>query len=335
MNSRSTHLTGFPSPAFVDEYEHAAAEMEARLQELPGLVAVYRTGTVAVPGISDLDRIAVVDRDAVLPSVWEQLRPRTRYLAMHTPFALDFETFVRHRWFARLEPLEIVWGAAIPLDRPPASEEGEQLLGTEGLVVTWLKLKKQSATGRAKVRPLLCELNNVRRNLRLARLTPEDAASAWQLATDVTRAREQWWLLTESERVDAVRGIEAQAPRAIGKALAAIAFRLPAELTSEEIRLRGLWSNVTLRGGRDVHDHSFYVIPRVLSRASMKMAEGRWRFARHSICLPSQLVSLLNGTFASSSFRKNRRDVVRRYVEFMRERANDYSSVGHAGIFAA
>ena len=334
MSSRSPRLTGLPLPASVEEYETAATELDAKLHELPGVVALYRTGSVRVPGISDLDRIAVVDGDVVLPSVWEKLGRRTRYLAMHTPFAVDRETFVRHRWFASFEPLEIVWGRRILIDEPSTPEEGERLLGAEGLVVAWLKLIKQAAIGRTKVRPLLCELNNVRRNLRLARLTADDTASAWQLATLVTRAREEWWSLTEPERFEAVREIEAQAPTAIRDALGAIASRLVADRPCEEIHLRGPWSNVMLRGdGRGAQEDSFYVVPYVFARASKKLAEARWRFARHRLGVPPPVISLLNGAIASNSFRGRRRDVVRHYVEFMRNKAHAYSSIGHAGIF--
>jgi hypothetical protein len=334
VSSPSPQLTGFPVPASIEEYDRAAAELEAKLRNLPGAVALYLTGTVAVPGISDLDRILVVDRDITLPNVWEQLRPRTRYLAMHTPFALDCETFARHRWFASFEPLEFLCGRRIEVDEPPTREESERLLGAEGLVVARLKLRKQAATGRTKVRALLCELNNIRRNLQLASLTSDDTALAWQLARDVTRAREEWWSLTETERVETVREIETQAPTAIDDALEAIASRLLDKPTCEEIRLRGTWSSVTLcGGGNTAQEDSLYVLPYAFARASSRLAEARWRFARHHICLPSPVISLLSGSLAWSSFRERRRDVVRHYIEFMRDKARTYSSVGHAGIF--
>jgi hypothetical protein len=334
MNSRPPRLTRFPRPASIEDYEAAEAELDAKLQELPCVVAVYRTGTIGVPGISDIDRVAVVEGDVRLPTVWDELRPRTRYLAMHSPFVVDFDTFVRHRWFASFEPLEIVWGRRIVVDEPPTPEERDELLGAEGLVVAWLKLIRQTTIGRTKVRPLLCELNNVRRDLRLARLTRDDAPSAWQLVSDVTRAREEWWSLTQPERFEAVREIEAQAPRAVHNALGAIASRFRGAPACEEIRLCGAWSSVTLRGDRRVaQDDSFYIVPYLIARASTKVAEARWRFAQHRIGVPSPIVSLLSGALGSGSFRAQRRDLVRHYAVFMREKAPAYSSVGHVGIF--
>src|SRR5438128_1095360 len=77
-------LTRDPQPARSREYEDAAAEMEALLLELPGLIAIYRAGSVSVPGISDLDLVCVIEEpNAPLPSLWERLAPRTRELAMH------------------------------------------------------------------------------------------------------------------------------------------------------------------------------------------------------------------------------------------------------------
>jgi hypothetical protein len=183
-------LTRFPSPARQDDYARASAELESRLRELPGVVAVYRTGSVSVPGISDLDRIAVVRPGSRVPSIWPRLSAETRKLAMHSPFLLDTTTFARHSWLADLQPLDLAWGDEVDVEARPEPEHIELLIAAEGLVISLLKLVKQAHVGQVKVRPVLCELNNLRRNLSLARLERSGAPAAWSLADQVTRLRD-------------------------------------------------------------------------------------------------------------------------------------------------
>jgi hypothetical protein len=330
----STRLTTFPQPAEVEEYEHAAVELENRLQELPGVIALYRTGNISVPGISDIDRVAVVRNDSLLPVFWKRLQPRTRYLAMHSPFAVDEETFARHRWFASLEPLEIICGREISIAETPNPDESDLLLATESLVVARLKLIKQAMTGRTKVRPFLCELNNVRRDLVLARLEPEDVPAAWDLADEVTRARREWWSLTERDRVDAVRSIQRHAPGAIDEALRAVSLRLGRYPKAEQLELGGPWSNVTLCGnGFPAAKNRYSVVPRVFAGHSGKIAEARWRSLRQSVVVPPAIIGSLNGSLGSASYRRTRRDILRRYRDFIRQRAPTYAALGHAEVF--
>src|SRR3954453_1689184 len=126
------HIARFRVPAEHTEYVDAAAVIEAWLVTLPGVTALYALGGLTAPGISDIDRIAVVDRDVgALSSGWDRLSRRERYLAMHTPFLVDVETFRVHRWFAYLHPLTLLWGEALPIDPPPPNDCFPVLIGVE------------------------------------------------------------------------------------------------------------------------------------------------------------------------------------------------------------
>jgi len=333
MTLVSTRLTAFPLPAHVDDYRRAASELEGRLRELPGLMALYQTGSVTAPGISDIDRVAVTAHGTSLPPLWKRLHPRTRYLAMHSPFAVDIETFARHDVFASLEPLELVTGRDVPREDIPASDESDLVLGTEGLVVALLKLVKQETTGRTKVRPMLCELNNVKRDLQLVRVQPGDAPASWQLAADVTRARDEWWSWNEVERVDAIRSIQATAVEAIQEALRAVAVRLALNEAAFELRLCGPWSNVTIRVNPPRSGHKYLPLPRSVASRSAKLAEARWRSRSHSVPVPPQIIAILDGSLVSPIFRQLRRAVLHRYRSFLAEMAPDYAALGHAQIF--
>jgi hypothetical protein len=221
--------------------------MEALLRTLPGLVAVYRLGSVSAPGISDLDRIAVVDGRHPVPAVWNRLSRGSRYLAMHTPFLVDRATFARHRWFAYLEPLELAFGNPVELDERPSPEYSEPLIGAESLTVCLLRLVKQISTRRVKVRQLLCELNNVRHGLRLAGLGEREAASAWRLAEDVARLRKMWFTSPHAQQADLTNDVAGRALPALLEALWALGERseLP-QPAAASMMLGAPWSNVAL-----------------------------------------------------------------------------------------
>jgi hypothetical protein len=186
-------LLRYPLPASLEDYGHAADELDSKLLELPGLVALYGAGAVSAPGISDVDRIAVVDGHRPVPSVWERLSGRTRYLAMHTPFLVDTATFRRHRWFAHLEPLELLHGPEVGLESPPDPGYARRLAGAESLVIMALRLVKQIWTAQVKVRPLLCELHNLRHDLTLGGLGRDRASDAWAVADEVGALRKTWF----------------------------------------------------------------------------------------------------------------------------------------------
>ena len=89
-------LDRFPVPVSLDEYDSTADAIEKQFTQLPGLVSIYRLGGVSAPGISDLDRLAVVSGTGPDWMIWPSLTERERYVALHTPFLADLATFTSH-----------------------------------------------------------------------------------------------------------------------------------------------------------------------------------------------------------------------------------------------
>jgi hypothetical protein len=330
-------LVAWPLPARPDEYTSASQEIEALLERLPGRVAVYRTGSIAVPGISDLDRIAVVEGSVTVSSVWPRLSERARYLAMHTPFLADRATFERHRWFAYLEPLELCFGSAVQVDARPSSDHGELLMGAESLMACLLRLVKQISTGRLKIRQFLCELNNVKHGLGLAGLDQRDVPSAWRVAEDVAMLRASWFSSPRPERAEAVRDLAARAAPALLQALAILGEKCEPEQGPTRMRLRAPWSNVTLVA-RESSLNNVIDAPRMSFpfNRSARIAELRWRGARPEIPLHPGVLGLLAGSDRSQrEFRTARDEIVRSYSRFLDVSGRGYSGIGLAMPFLA
>jgi hypothetical protein len=326
-------LTRFPRVATEADYEQATAELEGRLAELPGIVAVYRTGSVSVLGISDIDRIAVVEPGATPPDVWSSLSEDTRSLAMHGPFLVDTETFPRVRWLADLEPLELVSGEEIPLQERPEPEYLDLLIATESLVVLTLKLLKQAASGRVKVRPTLCELHNLRHDLRLAGIAHSDAPEAWALTERVASLRSSWWSLRDGERRAMFLSLFADSWRAASESFQAVSQGHPnGRGRVSRLPLSAAWDNVVLVPRSVPDSWPAGRLSGVVAR-SARAAEALWRARRHELGVPAPVLSLILDEQAEMrALRDERRRIVRRYRDFL-GRTRGYSGIGLAAVF--
>lgn len=325
-------------PRFVtrEAYGSVADEIEGLLATLPGLLAIYRTGSVSAPGISDLDRIAVVERSARLSSIWRRLSEGARYVALHSPFLVDAETFTRHRWFATVEPLELVTGTAAEILEPPKPSAVRVITGVEGLVVSRLKLAKQLAIGRIKVRPLLCELHSVRHDLRLLGLSEQAAPRAWQLAAEIDSLRCDWWTIAEHERDRRVLDLVARGPQALDEALARHVRMSTERPTSASIRLDAEWRNVTLvSASNPTRNTSPSQLSRLIGPISRRAVELVWRQRRHELALPASVIATLSGALNDrDELMAERLRVVRSYSAFMEQQPEGWSSIGFARTFS-
>ena len=327
MNARFTSL---PRPATLSDYRRAAEELESRLAELPGLVSIYRFGSVSAPGISDLDRVAVVEHQMTerVPGVWPSLAPETRRLAMHTPFLADPDTFRRRRWFMHLDKLELVCGESIEAEDPPDPAGADMLLAAEGLVTNLLRRIRPAVTGRIKVRVALCELASIRHGLELAGITDLDAPDAWGLSADVANLRRTWF--TGPDPLPALSSILVRAPAALRQALAAI--ETAGETTAGAVQLHGPWSNVQLIAGMS-HRTRMVGANRMsgLVGYSRRLGEMRWRIRARSVHVPAPVLALLAGTRADQQdFHARRFEVVRQYHAHMAPARTSYSVLGFA-----
>jgi hypothetical protein len=328
------NLIRLPEPARTQEYDTASKEIEDLLLSLPGIAALYRTGGVSAPGISDIDRIAVVDREAPAPPVWPKLSARTKQLAMHGPFLVDRSTFKRHRWFAYLEPLELSHGEPVPLEDRPLPSYSESLIAAESMVTALLSTVKQVSTGVVKVRPTLCQLNNLRHALALARIGEEEAEPAWKLAADVTALRNDWFSSPEDELLDRIRQIVAGAPAALVEALWALGDRSRnggSASRRDVIRLAPPWSNVALVAS-DAMAAPRLRLPQL---RSARFAEFAWRAARPRVEVHPGLLDLIAGRGGREveDFRSARDELVRGYRDWLRTHGPGYAEIGLASAF--
>jgi hypothetical protein len=327
MNIGQSRLIRFPVPASSQDYATAAEELEDALLRLPGVIAVYRLGNISAPGISDIDRIVVVEPGTRCPPVWSTLSERTRSIAMHSPFLVDAATFARHSWFAHLEPLELVLGDAVTVEPRPLPEYSEPLMAAEAMVVIHLKIAKQALTSLVKVRPLLCELHNLRHDLALAGIDRDKSPDGWALAEAVARLREQWWSLSAADQMKQVFILLGQVETALSESLASIPD-LDGTSSDLQLRLGAEWRNINLVAGepRDFEPG----LARHL-RISRRASEAGWRLRRLAIPLPAHVVSLLASPPSTSyrPFWADRRAIVLAYRESLQ------TNPGYAGIGSA
>lgn len=327
LDLRRVRLSAMPERADARDYEAASAELDAALAALPGCVAVYRTGAVSVPGISDIDRV-LVTQEGTVADVWSHISPQTRRLAMHTPFAADVETFERHRLLAHLEPLELVHGDAVDVRERPEPELVERILGAEGATVLLLQIAKTAVTGTAKVRPLLCALHGLRHDLALARLGRDDAARAWRFADDVAQLRADWFDHPDPAR--RFRALLAEAPAAVGSAFEAMGNGAEALVgrAPSRLPLRAPWNRARARPGEAAAVRAF-AMPPIGSRRAGELA---WRAIGADVVLPRAVAALLAGHVAEPyrAVAAERRDLAARHRA---RRQRGYGTLGLAPIF--
>jgi len=325
-------LTAVPQWATDEDYERAANELEESLAALPGALAVYRYGSVTARGISDIDRLAVIENGRAVPDLSPTLSEQTRRLAMHTPVLLDPWALSHHRWFAEAGDLTHVWGDRFDVRRRPFPEYSEPLLAAEALVITALKLAKLAVTGRVKVRPLLCELGNLRLDLDLARIERSESPRAWSLADDVERIRSEWWNVDDADRRSRMQDLLRRTPDAVDDAMRALAKRVGEGKRSPPLRLGGQWRNVVLTPGRRVGERSRLAAG--IFGHSRWLGEARWRWSGRQVAVPEGLMRLLTGPPPKEyeEFRHERDEFVSRYVDFLAS-CPGYSAVGLAALF--
>ena len=333
MSVSSVTLCSFPERASPRDYAEAAGELEGLLVELPGALAVYRFGNVGAPGISDLDRLVVVERPDAVPDVWNRLSARTRYLALHSAFLLDPQTFAGHRWLSDIGPLDLAWGDALGIDERPAAQDCEALIAAENLLVTLLKLDKLATTRRAKVRSLLCELNTVRFDLELAGIDRLAAPTAWELVDHVAALRDGWWTLEEEARISRFRRLLRIARPGVQNALTAVGTRYAEGAGVRKLPLRAEWRRVTLIPVNASTNGGFRTRPHLIGR-SRRLGEALWRAFPRRVEAPAAALELVGGATGPDQreFRTEREEIVRKYDKLVSE-APGYSSISAARVF--
>lgn len=323
----------WPVSVSLDEYESVAEEIQLHLSRIPGLISIYGFGGVSAPGISDVDRIAVVDGRGPLPSIWPVLSQRQRYVALHTPFLVDAETFKLHRWFSYLSNLELLDGAHVEVEEPQELDQLSMLLGVEGLVSVRLRLERLRFVQRIKVRSLLCELHNLRHDLRLARLTATSSPAAWQVVDEVRSLRSEWWEIDHRQRVRRVSELVSTATAGIDEAVGSCGA-VVSESHPESLSLGGYWRNVRVATVPSPTKGIGVLIPVAISRRSRRASELRWKSAHHQVRVPGGVLALLDRQHRGvvNGPLKERREIVTRYAAFVGSHPG-WSRIGLADAF--
>jgi hypothetical protein len=331
-------LVGLPSALSQADYAEAGAELEEALAALPEVISVYATGGVTNPGISDLDSVAVATAP-VSADVWRRLSPRTRAVAMHSPFLVDHATFEGHRWFARLEPLTLVFGEAIGVDEPGEPALLGRVLAAEGIVVALLNVHKQLGTGRIKVRSTLCMLHSLRHSLELGGIGAGDAADAWRLVEDVADLRESWFLIEAGEREQRTRVAIAKALDALPQAISRLS---PPRGEGDArpgsaLRLAPPWTAFTLvrADPERTAPSSPRPTPPPFNRMR-RLSEAYWRMRRIDLKLTPpafDLLALERHPDGCETLQR-RCAIVRAYREYLGASTGQWSALGFAHTFA-
>lgn len=313
-------------------YRDVSERLVEILSSVEGFRAVYSTGGVSTPGISDLDLVLVTESAARIPGVWSRLSDRDRYIAMHTPFITSAETFSEHRWYASLVPLVLEAGTEVTVSPPSAETQTplDRLLGLEGLLILRLKLERQAVTGRIKARPFLCELHALKYSLTLTGLDRSSAPRAWDVQEMTEGLRSTWFGIGEKERSIAIRELHYTAVEAVDGVLAHLALDL--EMCIEpRVSLHAPWENVLLTSPGSLRRHRRweYLIPRWGT-----LGELLWRSVSREVPVPPGVIGQIGRARASDGMFQERRTRYARYLAFARAQGEGWSRLGLAGVFS-
>jgi len=206
-----------------------AAEVE-RLSALPEVVAVYSTGMVKAPGISDLDLIAVIDLEQSSGHVRRSLKhalkvPAENYIRTHPIFAISPELFTQIRWLGDLSTLECLEGKELQADPVPGVYQNllRAITTLETGIHKFFALRMFLQGKSMGARNLLLTLNSIGYSLSLAeqlgQCSTSQLASIHQFRSDLLELRSNWFAMDSSQRVPALVPLVELAPKLLLQAL--------------------------------------------------------------------------------------------------------------------
>ncbi len=255
-----------------EDYEAVTRAEVERLSSLPEVVAVYSTGMVKAPGISDLDLIAVLDLEKSAGRVRRQLKTAMKfstedYIRTHPVFAISPQLLPQMRWLADLSTLESLYGPAIEPD--PLPEQYQKLLQAVITLETGLhkffalRVLVQSPT--SGTRALLLTLNSIGYSLSLAQqlesCSGELQNSIEEYRTDLLELRGHWFSLQTPQRNATLESLAGLAPRLLLQAF---------EVASQSLVKQGGLSSVAATGTGQVR-----VEPRGLVTLDMNQSQAK------------------------------------------------------------
>ncbi|HII60990.1 hypothetical protein [Pyrococcus horikoshii] len=123
---REFYFYGYPTQLSISTYEEVLSEYVDLISQDDNVLAVYQSGSISVPGISDLDIFIVLD-DPFNKNTIEVLRNwrrdmTSRYIFYHSPFIISKEDFPSIKYVHTAFNLRRIYGSEIPIINPSNDE---------------------------------------------------------------------------------------------------------------------------------------------------------------------------------------------------------------------
>ena len=167
-------LTNFPVLPEAGAYDRAIESCADFFSRHPGIVSVYRIGSVSDPGISDLDVIAVFEDGASCDAdPLAAFSPGEKRLFTHSVFAISLKHFCDNLVFGGYRGYVRIWGRELlepgraDGESPPGVLELRRQMAMEFLLANVLARTADKYIGVLNVRGLLLSSKAVRWDLEL------------------------------------------------------------------------------------------------------------------------------------------------------------------------
>ena len=213
-----------------DDYESVTQAEVERLRVFPEVVAVFSTGMVNAPGISDLDLIAVLDVNRSSSPSPRKLKQAIaissdQYIRTHAMFGISPSLFQHIRWLADLSRLDCVYGENLKADLVP--EVYQDVFRAVRILETgihkFFALRQAVNANPVSTRELLLTLNSIGYSLSLAGQLEYGSAPAKaamrQFRTDVSEIRATWFEEDSARRGKVLRELVDRGPNLLWHAM--------------------------------------------------------------------------------------------------------------------
>jgi len=153
-------LVDFPRQLNLSDYESAISQTLGFLSQQPGLVSVLQVGSVSLPGISDVDLVAIFEDDADMKAdPLALLDSNGRYIFVHSQFATSRSHMLEAQRFQFFHDFECLWGEDLTPPASPLTEEESSTVdaqvGLEYLTKMFVSMSIARTYGISQVRGLL------------------------------------------------------------------------------------------------------------------------------------------------------------------------------------
>lgn len=283
-------------------YDHAAQSIARYSISHSSVKAVYRMGSVAHPGISDLDIVIVIDDNASVPLLHfsEILQREEKSILIHPPFVVT-ESFWKHReLFFSFSNLRLIAGHGVQSHSlgDTINQWTSQRVAVQHLLRTTISLELQRQSGVFRAQSLLCELNALKYSFDALRksFTTAQHDKTNRLLSRIDSVRSSWFGLdnqpeTLSQLADRSTDVLYFLFQRVGEYLADEYDHLGGIMSSVEVS-----KNRTLYAGPDIHASvNFAFNPKVIGSLPLgntHLARLLDRCSAIALTVPASLLSI-------------------------------------------